>query len=45
LLKRERALEKLPAVKTAAQNEMAFKQRAAVAKNLQRFIFCHARGL
>jgi hypothetical protein len=41
LLEREGALEKLPAVQTAAQNEMAFKQRAAVAENLQHFVFCH----
>ena len=42
LLECERALKKLPAVQSAAQNEMAFEQRARVAKNLQRFVFCHA---
>ena len=44
LLEREGALEKLPAVQSAAQNEMAFEQRAGIAKNLQGFIFCHARS-
>ena len=35
LLERERALEVLAAVQTAAQNEMAFERRAGVAENLQ----------
>jgi hypothetical protein len=43
LLEREGALEKLPAVQAAAQDEMAFEQRAAVAENLQNFVLCHRR--
>ncbi len=42
LLKRKRALKKLAAVQAAAQNEMAFQQRAGIAENLQCLIFCHA---
>ena len=41
LLERERALKVLAAVQTAAQNEMAFEQRAGVAENLQDFVLCH----
>src|SRR5262249_13738620 len=41
LLKRERALKKLPAVKGAAENEMAFEQGACIAENLQNFVFGH----
>ena len=44
LLERERALEKLPAVQTAAEDEMAFEQRAAVAENLENLILCHRRS-
>ena len=45
LLERQRALEKLPAVQTAAQNEMAFEQRAGVAENLENFVLVSWRGL
>ena len=41
LLQGEGALEKLPAVQAAAENEMAFEQRAGVAKNLEDFVLCH----
>jgi len=41
LLERERTLKVLAAVQTAAQNEMAFKQRAGVAENLQDLILRH----
>jgi hypothetical protein len=41
LLEGERALKELAAVQTAAQDEMAFEQRAAVAKNLENFVLCH----
>jgi hypothetical protein len=34
-------LKKLAAVQTAAENEMAFEQRAAVPKNLEDLILCH----
>ena len=44
LLESEGALEKLAAVQATAQNEMTFEEGAAVAKNLQSFIFCHGRG-
>ncbi len=43
LLQRERALEELAAVQTAAQDEMAFEQRAGVAENLQNFVLSHRR--
>ena len=41
LLEREGALEELAAVQTAAEDEMAFEQRAAVAENFQNFVLCH----
>jgi hypothetical protein len=41
LLEREGTLKVLAAVQTAAENEMAFEQRAGVAENLQDFILCH----
>jgi len=34
-------LEKLPAVQTAAQDEMTFEQRAGVAEYLQNFVLIH----
>jgi len=34
-------LEKMPAVQAAAEDEMAFEQRAAVAENLQDFVLLH----
>ena len=45
LLEREGTLEKLPAVQTAAEDEMAFEQRAAVAENLENFVLRHRRKL
>ena len=41
LLERQGALEKLPAVQAAAEDEMTFEQRSAVAKNLEDFVLCH----
>ena len=41
LLQGDGALEELPAVQPAAQDEMAFEQRAGVAENLQNFVFGH----
>ena len=41
LLQRERALKVLAAVQAAAENEMAFEQRAAVVENLEDFVLCH----
>jgi hypothetical protein len=41
LLEREGALKVLAAVQSAAENEMAFEQRAAVAENLENFVLCH----
>ena len=41
LLEREGALKELAAVQSAAQDEMAFEQRAAVAENLENFVLCH----
>ena len=41
LLEGQRALKKLPAVQPAAENEMAFEQRAGVAENLENFVLCH----
>lgn len=41
LLERQRALEELATVQTAAQDEMTFEQGAGVAKNLQDFFFRH----
>ena len=38
LLQGERALEVLPAVQTAAKEEMPFEQRASVAENLQHLV-------
>jgi hypothetical protein len=42
LLKRQGALEKLPAVQPAAQNKMSFEQRSRVAENIQNLFLCHA---
>jgi hypothetical protein len=44
LLEREGALKVLAAVQAAAENEMAFEQRAAVAKNLLNFVLRHRRS-
>jgi hypothetical protein len=41
LLEREGALKVLAAVQAAAENEMAFEQRAAVAEDLENFVLCH----
>jgi hypothetical protein len=41
LLERERALKKLPAVQAAAEDEMPFEQRAAVAENFQNVVLRH----
>ena len=41
LLEREGALKKLAAVQSAAEDEMAFEQRAGVAENLQNFVLRH----
>jgi hypothetical protein len=41
LLEREGALKVLAAVQAAAEDEMAFEQRAAVAENLEDFVLCH----
>ena len=41
LLERERALKELAAVQAAAQDEMAFQQRAGVTEDLQDFVFRH----
>jgi hypothetical protein len=40
-LERKGALEELAAVQAAAENEMAFEQRAAVAEYLENFVLCH----
>src|ERR1035441_7652293 len=45
LLEREGALEKLPAVQTAAEDEMAFEQRSAIAENFQNVVLRHRRKL
>ena len=45
LLEGERALKVLAAVEAAAQDEMAFEQRAGVAENLEDFVLCHGRML
>jgi hypothetical protein len=37
-------LKELAAVQSAAEDEMAFEQRAAVAKNLEDFVWCHGGG-
>ena len=42
LLQGQRALEVLAAVQSAAEHEMAFQQRAALAENLQDFVPGHA---
>jgi len=41
LLQGEGALKELAAVQSAAENEMPFEQRAAVAENLENFILRH----
>jgi hypothetical protein len=41
LLQGEGALKELPAVQTAAEDEMPFEQRARVAENLENFVLCH----
>jgi hypothetical protein len=41
LLERERTLKELAAVQAAAEDEVAFEQRTAVAKNFQDFVLCH----
>jgi hypothetical protein len=41
LLKGQGALKILTAVESAAKDEMAFQERAGIAKNLQHFIFGH----
>jgi hypothetical protein len=43
LLQSQRTLEELAAVQTAAQNKMAFEQRAGIAENLENFVFRHGR--
>ena len=44
LLKREGALEKLPAMQAAAEDEMAFEQRAGLAEKLEGFFIRHGRA-
>ncbi len=44
LLKRQGALEELPAVQAAAQNEMAFEQGAGLAEQGQGFFVRHGGG-
>ena len=44
LLEREGALKVLAAVQAAAEDEMAFEQRATVAENLEDFVLCHRRS-
>jgi len=41
MLQRERALEKLPAMQTAAKDKMPFEQRPCLAENLDDFGLCH----
>jgi hypothetical protein len=45
LLEREGTLKVLAAVQAAAEDEMAFKQRAAVAENFQDFVLCHGMNV
>jgi len=43
LLERQGALKILPAMQPAAEDEMAFEQRAGIAENLENFVLCHGR--
>jgi hypothetical protein len=36
-------LKKLPAVQAAAEDEMAFEQRARIAEHLENFVLRHGR--
>ena len=44
LLEGKRALEELPAVQSAAEDEMALQQRAGLAEQLQRFLIRHGHA-
>jgi hypothetical protein len=43
VLKQERALEKLPAMQTAAQNKVTIEKRVGAAEKVEDFVGCHGK--